>query len=157
MHYADTSFLVSLLTPDPLTPAATSAYRSLRRPRLVFGPLHEIEVRNTLRCHQFTEALHLPSKQRHLAESNRVKSESRLSAALRSGAFTPRDGDWSAVIEDALLLSEKHTPSRGTRTLDILHVAFALQLGCKDFITCDTKQATLAKASGLRVTHVQMI
>lgn len=39
----------------------------------------------------------------------------------------------------------------GTRSLDILHVATALVLGCQTFHTFDTRQGKLARAAGLKV------
>jgi predicted nucleic acid-binding protein len=42
----------------------------------------------------------------------------------------------------------------GTRSLDILHVAFALESKCGHFITCDQRQFGLAKAAGLKATLV---
>jgi predicted nucleic acid-binding protein len=36
----------------------------------------------------------------------------------------------------------------------MLHVAFAVELNCDEFITCDQRQAVLAKAAGLRVLLV---
>lgn len=48
-------------------------------------------------------------------------------------------------------LSRLHTPVVGTRTLDVLHVASAVELGCRTLITYDERQAALARAVKLRV------
>jgi hypothetical protein len=40
--YADPSFLVRLLTPDPGTAAPVADYRSLGRPSVFFLPLHAL-------------------------------------------------------------------------------------------------------------------
>jgi predicted nucleic acid-binding protein len=45
----------------------------------------------------------------------------------------------------------KHTRSIGCRSLDILHVASALELEIRHFATFDTRQQQLARAAGLRV------
>jgi predicted nucleic acid-binding protein len=47
-------------------------------------------------------------------------------------------------------LSREHTITLGTRALDVLHVASALELGVRSFVTYDTRQAALAKAVGLK-------
>ena len=39
----------------------------------------------------------------------------------------------------------------GCRTLDIIHVAAALVLGAKEFVTFDARQGALAKKVGLTV------
>ena len=55
------------------------------------------------------------------------------------------------MFEKAALLSDRHGPMVGTRTLDILHVAAALVLDAKRFLTFDQRQHTLAKKAGLEV------
>ena len=45
----------------------------------------------------------------------------------------------------------KHTATLGTRALDVLHVASAVTLGCRRFITYDARQARLARALKLQV------
>ena len=55
------------------------------------------------------------------------------------------------VEQKAEELSASHTVTLGCRTLDIIHVAAALILGAKEFVTFDTRQAALAKQAGLVV------
>lgn len=43
----------------------------------------------------------------------------------------------------------RHTETVGSRTLDVVHVAVALQLQVNAFITFDARQRTLADAAGL--------
>jgi predicted nucleic acid-binding protein len=47
-------------------------------------------------------------------------------------------------------LSARYSEKLGTRSLDILHVAGAVVLGATSFLTFDRRQATLARASGLK-------
>jgi predicted nucleic acid-binding protein len=49
-------------------------------------------------------------------------------------------------------LSLDHSITLGSRSLDILHVAAALEFGCDNLITFDQKQERLAKEAGLQ-TH----
>ena len=58
---------------------------------------------------------------------------------------------WRAALDRAMDLSRRHTPALGTRALDVLHVASALELDARRFVTCDTRQAGLAAACGLTV------
>ncbi|MDQ5981250.1 MAG: uncharacterized protein QG602_4228 [Verrucomicrobiota bacterium] len=48
-------------------------------------------------------------------------------------------------------LSEQHTTRIGTRALDVLHVASAMELGARQFLTYDIRQAKLAVACGLKM------
>jgi predicted nucleic acid-binding protein len=58
---------------------------------------------------------------------------------------------WRKALKHAANLSQEHTPRLGTRTLDVLHVATALVLGCRNFVTYDDRQAALAEAVKLRL------
>ena len=48
-------------------------------------------------------------------------------------------------------LAATHTETLGVRSFDILHVGLALALGATEFLTFDARQASLAKAAGLKV------
>jgi len=75
-----------------------------------------------------------------------------LEADLAAGRLFVADLLWRRALDRAVDLSRKHTPTLGTRALDVLHVASALTLGCKRFVTYDARQARLARAVGLRVS-----
>jgi predicted nucleic acid-binding protein len=72
---------------------------------------------------------------------------------LAAGHLHLADLHWRKALQRAVDLSGEHTPKLGTRTLDVLHVASALVLGCPSFVTYDERQAALAQAVGLRVTQ----
>jgi hypothetical protein len=69
---------------------------------------------------------------------------------LAAGRLRLVDIPWRRTFQLTAQLSRVHTPKLGTRTLDVLHVASALELECRIFVTYDARQATLAKAVGLR-------
>jgi len=75
-----------------------------------------------------------------------------LESDLASGHLHIADLLWRKALGRAAELSREHTPKLGTRTLDVLHVAAALVLRCRGFVTYDDRQAALARAVGLRVT-----
>ncbi len=56
--YADTSFLVKLLSDEPGGAEAVAEYRRLNRPRLFYLPLHALEVENAIR-HRAFHARHI--------------------------------------------------------------------------------------------------
>lgn len=72
-------------------------------------------------------------------------------ADIREGRLAVLDVLWRRTLDLAAELSTLHTAALGTRTLDVLHVATAVTLETKRFVSYDTRQAALAKAVGLRV------
>jgi len=74
-----------------------------------------------------------------------------IESDLKAGHLHMADLLWRKGLELAADLSRQHTPKLGTRTLDVLHVASALMLGCKSFVTYDERQAALAKVVRLRL------
>jgi len=153
--YGDSSFVLRLLCHEAGSEEAVALYRRLGRPVMAFSPLHELEVRNGLRLKAFIEKGALPPARRTSVDRELKAWESRLERYLNRGALQAMAADWSPAAEQALTLSAAHTLKLGTRTYDILHVAFALTVNCRDFITCDIRQAALAKAAGLKVTLVE--
>lgn len=76
-----------------------------------------------------------------------------IEADLAAGRLHIADLLWRKTLQRAADLSVAHTAELGTRTLDVLHVASALVLRCRSFVTYDDRQAALAQAVGLRVTR----
>ena len=72
-------------------------------------------------------------------------------ADIREGRLTVLDVLWRRTLDLAAELSTLHTGALGTRTLDVLHVATAVMLEARRFVSYDQRQAALAKAVGLRV------
>lgn len=151
MTYADSSCLISLLSSEPGSEEVVSAYRRLGRPRLTFTPLHEIEVRNGLRLKAFMEKASVSAARKAGVEREFAAWEARLSRYLKIGTLIPVAANWHEATGRALQLSAAHTRKLGTRTYDILHIAFALEMNCSTFMTIDLRQAALAKAAGLKV------
>jgi hypothetical protein len=76
-----------------------------------------------------------------------------FNADFASGHLRQADILWRAALNRAAELSQRHTPKLGTRSLDVLHVACALELKLRHFLTFDTRQQQLAAATGLRVVR----
>ena len=74
-----------------------------------------------------------------------------LEGDLREGRLAIVDVAWRRALDLAIELSVRYTATLGTRTLDILHVASALTLEAKRFVSYEKGQGTLARAVGLRV------
>ena len=74
-----------------------------------------------------------------------------LKVDLVSGDLITVPAPWPEIHLAAERLSELHTESGGHRSMDILHVATAIELGAREFLTFDCNQKKLAKAEGLVV------
>jgi predicted nucleic acid-binding protein len=93
-----------------------------------------------------------------LAAHRKFISEAALTAALaaldddfETGRYRQTDLLWRSALKRAGELSRRHTPALGTRSLDVLHVASALELGLRRFVTFDERQQKLARAVGLKI------
>jgi predicted nucleic acid-binding protein len=70
---------------------------------------------------------------------------------INNGAIVLIPVEWPEVHSTAERLSAQYTVSGGYRTLDILHVATALQVEADQLLTFDASQSALARAAGLGV------
>ena len=68
----------------------------------------------------------------------------------KSGLYYTPDINRNSVLMTFLDLAV-HTQTIGSRTLDILHVAYAVQLQPDIFVTFDDRQRKLARKAGLHV------
>ena len=67
-----------------------------------------------------------------------------------SGLLMQADILWRAALQRASELSRHHSPKFGSRSLDVLHVACALELKLRRLLTFDERQKKLAVAVGLK-------
>jgi hypothetical protein len=93
-----------------------------------------------------------------LAAHRRLIDEHMFNAALAAldddfeqGRYTQADLLWRAALQRAADLSRNFSRTLGTRSLDVLHVASALELGFRNFISFDLKQQKLVRAVGLKL------
>ena len=139
--YADSSFLVSTLRKDANHEAAMR-YMAQTMPTLAFTPLHRLEVAHALRV----------SAERGEITHGELRTMLRqLEDDLDAGLLVLSPVEWLGVFRSADELSEKHAAKDSVRTLDVLHVALAVESGVKTFLSFDQRQRKLAKAAGLKV------
>jgi len=139
--YADTSFLVSLYTPDANSPRAIASLRALREP-LPFTPFHRLEFRNAIRLRVFRGELSGPERSAALQA---------LDDDLQDGVLVHTAIPWTDTLRESERLGAAHTERLGVRSADILHVAAALRLQAKELLSFDVHQRKLAAAEGLKV------
>jgi len=152
--YADTSFLVKLLSLEPESEVAVAAYRRMGLPALFFLPLHALEVRNAILQRAFYQRRSLPSGGRQFVARERDAALGRLDRFISRRTLLEVSPNTDAVFARALELSTSHTERLGARAIDVLHVAAALALESELFLTTDARQGQLAKAAGLQVVSV---
>ncbi len=139
--YADSSFLVKLYLREPETPAALAAVTAAEKP-LAFNALHRLEVSNAIRrCASSGKA-----SQRQAARAFQT-----LLRDLRTGFYMTSAVRWELIYRRALRLSRKYAETLHVRSLDLLHVATALEIGATEFLSFDDRQRRTASAEGLNV------
>ena len=90
----------------------------------------------------------------HLDNDGLAEALADFTADFASGRLDQADLLWRAALNRAAELSRSHTPKLGTRSLDVLHVACALELKLRHFLTFDQGQQKLAVAMGLKLVQV---
>jgi predicted nucleic acid-binding protein len=139
--FADTGFIASLYLEETTSQAADKALGG-KREALPLTPLAMLELRNA-----FNRAV----------QRQRIKAAERdalwqdVEADIASGflVLTPVASD--ELHQKARQLSDRHTPTLGTRSLDLLHIASALLLGAKEFFSFDDRQRKAAASEGLKI------
>jgi hypothetical protein len=149
--YADSSFILRLVTGESGAEAAGAEYRRLGRPAIFYLPLHALEVENGIRQRAFHERRVLPTGQRARISRERDAALARLAGALKRNALKEMVLDMDIAMDRARQLSAAHGERVGARAIDTLHVACGLLLESEIFLTSDQRQAELGKAEGLHV------
>ena len=136
--YADTSFFVSLYLPDAHSYEASR--RIAKRPTVWLTPLHCAEWAHAISQNVFQGKISV----RELEQVHELFEKDRKAGLWREVDF-PHN-----TFEKCVSLAHRYVTSAGTRTLDSLHVASALELQATRFWTFDLRQAKLAKAVGFK-------
>ena len=139
--YADTSFLYSLYGHDANSAEARTMGNALKVP-LAFTPLQRHELRNAFRLAVFRTVMTVERCEAVLAE---------IEADTKTGVLVETPVSWAEVYSGAEALSAAHSSTLGTRGFDVLHVAAAIALGTRNFLTFDIRQKKLAAKAGLKV------
>jgi hypothetical protein len=138
--YADPSALLKLYVHEPES-AAMSAWRGRTKGALPLTHHGRLEIINGICLASLRNAIGAAAMTDALASFDEDHAE---------GRYVHVDVLWRATLSRAAEISRSHTPRFGCRTLDVLHVAAALELGLRSFITFDRRQHRLARATGLR-------
>lgn len=147
ISYPDTSFLCSTYRKQEHTPKALDFRDAMTEP-VYFTSLLEFEFIQAIRLQVW---LHAADRRKGYSEreADQMIADWETDVASGVNVLVPCDAD--AVLRLARVYSLQRTAPGGHRTLDILHVATAVHLGAKEFLTFDDRQRALARYAGLRV------
>jgi predicted nucleic acid-binding protein len=140
--YFDTSFLVALYVPNDHTSAALRHRARTGRQPMIFTPLHRIELRTAVRQCAFGGLI-------HQAEARRVLRH--IEDDLDDGTLIHEPLDWIESLRQADAVADRLAWTKPCRSLDLWHVAVALEIQAGIFVTFDKDQFALAQAEGLEV------
>lgn len=142
--YLDTGLVLKLVVNEPLSDVLHKWLQKRCIP-VPYTRLIELELENTLQAKCFRKEI----------EASQIKGCQKLVATLLAeGRFFRPELLADDVMLEALELTPKVTPLTGCRTLDLLHVASAMKLGYKEFVTTDKRQSAAANLLGLAVTEI---
>jgi predicted nucleic acid-binding protein len=143
--YVDPSALLQLYLHEPES-AAMIAWRTRIRGALPLTRHGRLEIATGIALGAFRKA-----------NTTEAMADAVLSFEedLAQGRYTEVDVLWRATLRRAADLSRTYTPKLGCRSLDVLHVATALELGLRDFVTFDVRQRHVARAVGLKTITPQ--
>jgi len=138
--YVDPSALLKLYLHQPES-AAMISWRGRTRGALVVTHHGRVEVINGI-C--------LAAHRREIGGEALTDTLASFAEDFADGQYRSADLLWRATLNQAAELSRAYSPKLGTRSLDVLHVASALELEMRFFVTYDKRQEELARAVGLK-------
>jgi hypothetical protein len=138
---ADTGFIASLYLKETTSAPARAAIQA-EAAVLPLTPLAALELRNA-----FNRAV----QRRRITAAERDALWRDVEADIAGGFLVPTPVASGQLHEKARQLSDRYTPTLGTRSLDLLHIATALLLGAKVFFSFDDRQRKAAAGEGLKV------
>ena len=145
--YPDTSFLFGFYLKQSNSQAAAELAAMMKEPLHVTSLL-AYEFRQALR---FQAWRHSANPREGIALADTHVALNRFETDLAGGVAVLASCDFQDVLRLAEELSKRHTIAGGHRSLDVLHVATALHLGAREFLTFDANQRKLAAAEKLKV------
>jgi hypothetical protein len=139
--YFDSAIIVKLYVQEATSPDAIRLVGGYAAP-YPLTPWQALEVKNAIRLKAF---------RREITPAELSQSIVAFEQDVATGRWTRFSDTAAAVEQKTEHLSASCSAMLGCRTLDIIHVAAALVIGVKDFITFDARQGALAKHAGLTV------
>lgn len=141
MVYVDTALFIKTYVFEHDSEETVRLLDEIGEPFL-FSDLHSLEIPNAIRLKRFRGEI-TPKQEALALEAFHVDIE--------AGRFCPAPAENRTIFRRAEVISSMHSARTGARSLDIWHVAAALESGCDSFVSYDTRQRTVAKDCGLKL------
>lgn len=139
--YVDTALFVKCFVLETDSAETLRLLEAIGEP-FAYSHLHELEIPNAIRLKRFRGEI---TKAQESAAIRTFRAE------VDEGRFERIDYDLGTVFIRGEQLSASHSAEIGGRSLDLWHVAAALEAGLTTFVSYDFRQRKAAEFSGLRV------
>jgi predicted nucleic acid-binding protein len=139
--YIDTAVFVKAFILEADSAEAIALLERIGEP-FAYSHLHEVEIPNAIRLKCFRGEV---TKSQESAAIRLFKAD------VDAGRFERISYDLAAVFIRAEQLSARFSATLGTRSLDLWHVAAALEAGCEAFASYDSRQRKAAELCGLEL------
>lgn len=142
--YIDTALFVKLYVLEANSIETIQILEEIGEP-FAYSHLHDLEIQNAIRLKRFR------------GEITKAQESAAIRAFLSdvdAGRFERITCDLGDVFLRAEQLSAKYSGDTGSRSLDLWHVAAALETGCSTFASYDARQREVAALCGLDVIPV---
>jgi hypothetical protein len=139
--YIDSALFVKRYILEVDSPETGRLLESIGEP-FAYSHLHELEIPSAIRLKRFRG---------EITAAQQAAAIRAFCGDVDAGRFDRIDYDLGTVFVRAEKLSAKHAAVIGCRSLDLCHVAAALEGGFTTFVSYDARQRKAAELSGLQV------
>jgi len=139
--YFDWAIILKLYVKEANSPDAIRHVAAYAAPYAITN-WQTLEVKNAIRLKAF---------RREITTTEMTQSLAAFEQDIAAGRWQRASYSVAAIEQKADELSAAHSATLGCRTLDIIHVAAALVIGTKEFVTFDARERALATRAGLTV------
>lgn len=140
-NYADTGILLKTYVEESDSEFAENTLRSMGAP-FAYSPIHHLEISNAVRLKVF---------RREITNAQAAAALRAFRSDVDKGLLAITTAALPEIFVRAENLSAKYSEQLGTRSLDLLHVAAALESGCKRFASLDSRQRECARRERLEL------
>jgi len=145
-YYADTSWWLGYkCRRDTHHEAALTLFERDPDAEVLWTPWQRVEVFNS-----FLQA----ERDGLVSEGESSQLIRTLEQEIRLGYWPHVEFDWTETVRTAFRLANEHSLKMLVRSMDLFHVAIAIELNADAFLSFDRDQIELAEAAGLKVVRL---